>query len=69
MAREYRITGHGDSFFTVESSEGRSYLVNTERETCECSDFIYRGGPCKHIRMAREFEKGGSAETISLFKT
>ena len=26
-----------------------SYCINSDRTTCECADFTYRGGRCKHI--------------------
>lgn len=29
------------------------YHVDLRETTCECSDFIYRGTVCKHIRAAQ----------------
>jgi predicted nucleic acid-binding Zn finger protein len=30
---------------------GRFYLVNTQ--TCDCPDFQFNGGPCKHVWAVR----------------
>ena len=34
-----------------QSQPGRYFLVDTR--TCDCPDFIRRGGPCKHVLAVR----------------
>ena len=29
------------------------YRVDLREDTCECQDYIYRGGLCKHLRAAQ----------------
>ena len=47
-----------DGRYVVES-EGGTYVVDAERETCTCPDSAIRGARCKHIRrVAIEIESG-----------
>ncbi|OYR56667.1 hypothetical protein DJ70_08095 [Halorubrum halodurans] len=32
---------------------GDPYLVDLQLGTCECADYRYRDGPCKHLHRAR----------------
>ncbi len=55
------IADIGDGFFLVPSSEpGRSYVVDLEREICDCAD---RAKRCKHITATTIYRaKGGGRE-------
>lgn len=55
------IADIGDGFFIVPSSEpGRSYVVDLEREICDCPD---RAKQCKHITAATIYRaKDGGTE-------
>lgn len=43
--------------YEVVSESGKSYTVDARDGACECPDFRYRGGKCKHIRRV-EFATG-----------
>ena len=54
MSREAKARAIVDESVVTElpNCEGYTvcdYLVNYDRTTCECADFTYRGGRCKHI--------------------
>lgn len=43
--------------FQVENGRGKTYVVDLKEETCNCPDFLHRGGRCKHIWAVIFFEE------------
>ena len=35
-----------------DKTKGKFYTVDTLKLTCDCPQFLYRGGVCKHIQKA-----------------
>jgi hypothetical protein len=79
---EEEIADIGDEFFVVPSSEpGRSYVVDLEREVCDCRDYEIRRAedrkrelrmlmpvytaPCKHITAATIYRAKGGGSEWS----
>lgn len=60
LYEEGAVVDFGDGFFAVLSESAPAhtphrYLVDAERETCECGDFVHRNRTCKHIAAATMF--------------
>jgi predicted nucleic acid-binding Zn finger protein len=53
IADTCKIEQRGKLWAVPSQSGDRHYLVNLQREYCNCPDFIERGEPCKHIYAAR----------------
>ena len=45
-----------------QSQPGRYFLVDTR--TCDCPDFVHRGGPCKHVLAVRQHVARVRAEQV-----
>jgi len=53
IAETCKIKQRGKLWAVPSQSGDRHYLVNLQREYCNCPDFIERGEPCKHVYAAR----------------
>ena len=59
------VTCLRSGLFKVKSQRnGGCYVVDLFAETCNCPDFLKRGGPCKHIFASRIFDKTTEANEI-----
>jgi predicted nucleic acid-binding Zn finger protein len=65
----YVVVEQGGNCFTIRNASGAEYDVDLNRNTCSCSDFIYRkerdGGACKHIELAVRMSKADSKRAES----
>jgi len=53
-----------DGLYVVVSESGREYLVDATEGACECDDFRYRRGECKHLRRV-QFATGRRAIPVA----
>jgi len=65
LYQEGRVQPLGDRLYKVQGIHG-CYTVDLKEATCNCLDFLHRGGKCKHLYAAIFFTGELEAEEDSV---
>lgn len=54
VIEDVNIVSLGNNRYEVSSTEGGTYIVDMNENSCECGQYIYRNECCRHLIAVRE---------------
>ncbi|WP_242949302.1 SWIM zinc finger family protein [Clostridium perfringens] len=54
VIEDVNIVSLGNNRYEVSSTEGGTYIVDMNENSCECGQYVYRNECCRHLIAVRE---------------
>ncbi|HII4485660.1 SWIM zinc finger family protein (plasmid) [Clostridium perfringens] len=54
VIEDVNIVSLGNNRYEVSSTEGGTYIIDMNENSCECGQYIYRNECCRHLIAVRE---------------